>query len=62
MESVNNKKEDEEKQLTHWSLATFPGKTVHSNVINIEQSSITMAICTVKTSSELANKYVPSFP
>jgi hypothetical protein len=30
MEFVNNKKE-EEKQSTHWSLATFPGKSVHSN-------------------------------
>lgn len=63
MELVNNKKEEEdEKQFTYWSLATFTGKTVHSNEINVEQSSITMTICTVKTSSELANKYVPSFP
>lgn len=49
MELVNNKKEEEEKQFTHWSPATFPGKTVHSNEINIEQSSITMTICTVKS-------------
>lgn len=51
-----------EKVITHRSLAIFPGKTVHSNEINIKQSSITMTICTVKTSSELANEYIPSLP
>jgi len=50
-----HQQEARSRKVTYSSLTTFPGKTIHYREINTKQCSITMTICTVKTSFDLAN-------